>query len=64
MKHQRPYWWWTFVGWFLATFVMGFLGALISQYLGVPGYFGGVIAFCLTGLIGLFALAARVARKH
>lgn len=43
---------------------MGFLGVLISQYLGVPSYFGGIIAFCLTGLIGLFALAARMARKH
>lgn len=64
MKRQRPYWWWTFVSWFLATFAMGFLGFVLANYLGVPGYFGGTFAFCLTGMIGLFALAARIARKH
>jgi purine-cytosine permease-like protein len=64
MKSKRPYWWWTFIGWFIATFFMGTLGALGSPYLGVPNYFGGTFLFCLTGMVGLFALAARVARKQ
>ena len=44
--------------------LMGFVGAAISQYLGAPGYFGATIGVVLTGLTGLFALAARIARKH
>jgi uncharacterized membrane protein YfcA len=64
MKQQRPYWWRTFVGWSIATVLMGFIGAWISQYLGAPEYFGATIGVVLTGLIGLFALAARIAQKH
>ena len=43
---------------------MGFIGAWISQYLGAPEYFGATIGAVLTGLAGLFALAARIARKN
>jgi CHASE2 domain-containing sensor protein len=60
---KRPLWWWTFIAWLAATFAMGFLGAVISQYLDTPSYFGGTIGFCLTGMAGLFAIAAKMAKK-
>lgn len=52
------------MGGILLAVVMGALGAAISRYLGAPEYFGGAIGFCLAGLAGLFALAARIANKH
>jgi hypothetical protein len=64
MKNQKPYWWGTFWSWTLASVVSGSVGAGISNYLGAPGYFGGTIGFVLIGMTGLFALAARIARRH
>lgn len=64
MKSQRPFWWKTFIGGILIAVAMGALGAAISRYLGAPEYFGGAIGFCLAGLAGLFALAARIANKR
>lgn len=63
MKKTRPFWWGTFVGWVVATLVFGIVGIYVSIYLGAPGYFGGTVGLVLTGLIGLFALAARIAGK-
>ena len=64
MKPTRPHWWGTFFGWSLATIASGIAGAYLSTYLGAPGYFGGTIGVVLTGLAGLFALAARIANKR
>lgn len=36
--------------------------ALVGKSVGIPAYVGGLFGFVLTGMIGTFALAARVAR--
>lgn len=42
------------------TFLMGFLGGGIAQYVGAPFYFGFFAGFVLAGLISLFVLAAHL----
>lgn len=63
MDKKRPYWWSTLVLWSASACVAGLSGAMISRTLGAPAYFGGIFGFCLVGMSGLFALAARIAKK-
>lgn len=42
---------------------MGLIGGQISATLGAPGYFGGALGFVLTGMVALFVLAAKVAKR-
>lgn len=60
---KRPVWWATFWWWTLAAIVVGLGSAEISRYLGAPRYFGGTLGFTLVGMGGLFALAARIAKR-
>lgn len=53
----------TFFGFGIAALVMGTLGAGLCRYLGIPMYVGGLFGFTITGMTGLFALAARIARR-
>lgn len=60
---QRPVWWTTFWAWTVAAVLVGIGSAGIAQYLGAPGYFGGTLGFVLIGMGGLFAVAARIAKR-
>jgi asparagine N-glycosylation enzyme membrane subunit Stt3 len=46
--------------WTVLSLVLGGIGGGVSVYLGAPFYFGFFFALVLTGLSGLFALAAHV----
>jgi len=63
MKKQRPVWWGTFWGWTVAMLLVGWGSAELSRYLGAPRYFGGTLGVVLVGMAGLFAVAARVAKR-
>jgi len=58
-----PQWRGTFVRWLVASFVAGGVGGAVSTYFGIPAYVGGLFAWMLTGLIGTFVLAAKVAGR-
>lgn len=58
----RPNWRPTFFAWLAASVVAGAVGGVVSRSLGAPVYLGGLFAFVLVGMCGVFALAARVAR--
>ncbi|MFM7322005.1 MAG: hypothetical protein ACKO5K_10850 [Armatimonadota bacterium] len=58
----RPRWRSTFVGWVAAMPIVAGAFALVGKSVGIPAYVGGLFGFVLTGMIGTFALAARVAR--
>jgi len=46
--------------WTIASFVAGGVGALIGLPFGAPSYFGFFVGFVMTGLSGLFAVAAHL----
>lgn len=52
-----------FFGFLVASLVVGTIGAAVCGYLGLPLYLGGLFGFTITGMTGLFALAARIARR-
>lgn len=58
-----PEWRPTFLGWLVASFVAGGVGGAVSAFFGIPAYVGGLFAWMLTGLIGTFVLAARIAGR-
>ena len=59
----QPNWRPTFFAWLAGAMVCGAIGAGISRFLDLPVYLGGLFAFVLAGMMGLFALAARIARR-
>jgi hypothetical protein len=46
--------------WAVLSVAVGGIAGVVSVFLGAPFYFGFFFAFVLTGLTGLFALAAHV----
>ncbi len=58
----RPRWRTTFLAWVAVMPVVAGLFAWTATQFDIPAYVGGLFGFVLTGMIGTFALAARVAR--
>jgi len=58
----RPKWRPTFLLWVAAMPLVALGFAAAARSFGIPAYAGGMFGFVLTGMIGTFALAARVAR--
>jgi len=49
--------------WAVLSLVAGGIAGAVSVFLGAPFYFGFFFAFVLTGMSGLFALAAHVGSR-
>lgn len=54
----------TFYKWLIATFVMAFIGAIISVRLGFPAYLIGGVFMVMTGMTGLFVLASKISGRN
>ncbi|MFY7952065.1 MAG: hypothetical protein ACOVT5_06115 [Armatimonadaceae bacterium] len=60
---SMPPWRPLFFRWLVASFVAGGIGGGVSVAFGIPAYVGGLFAWMLTGMIGTFALAAKIAGR-
>ena len=49
--------------WLAIACGVGLLGTWVAVHFGIPGYLGGLFAFVLTGMCGMFSMAAWAARR-